>query len=213
VRGYLTGTTKTSIWHHYEKGSRLYCGHQLPDGMKKNQPLPKPLVTPTTKAERGGHDEPISRDDVIARGLADADTFDRLSELCLKMFAFGVARARERGFILVDTKYELGRTPDGKIVFIDEIHTPDSSHYWFADDYEARVGKGEEPRGLDKDFVRRHYTSIGYSGDGAPPAMPDDVRVEAARRYIALYEQLTGQAFTPDTSDPLPRIRKNLKIG
>jgi phosphoribosylaminoimidazole-succinocarboxamide synthase len=212
VRSYLTGVTSTSIWRHYEQGSRLYAGHVLPDGMKKNQPLPRALVTPSTKAEKGGHDETVSREELIARGQIDAALFDRLSEMCLQMFAFGQERARSRGLILVDTKYELGRAPDGKIVFIDEIHTPDSSRYWYADDYEARLAKGEEPRSLDKEYVRRHFAAIGYTGDGTPPPIPDDVRVEAARRYIAAFELVTGRTFVPDTRDPLPRIRKSLGI-
>ncbi len=212
MRGYLTGVTSTSIWKHYEAGSRNFCGHALADGLKKNQKLPRALLTPSTKADKGGHDESVSREELLSRGIIDAKTFDELAALCEKMFAFGVARAKERGLILVDTKYELGRAPDGRIVFIDEVHTPDSSRYWHAEDYEARLAKGEEPRSLDKEYVRRHYAAIGYTGDGTPPPIPDDVRVEAARRYIAAYEQLTGRTFTPDTSDPIPRIRKNLGL-
>ena len=177
VRSYLTGVTSTSIWRHYEKGSRLYAGHELPDGMRKNQRLPTPLVTPSTKAEKGEHDETDSRAQLIERGLVDA-----------------------------------GRTPEGEIVFIDEIHTPDSSRYWYADDYEARLEKGEEPRSLDKEYVRRYFAGIGYTGEGTPPPIPDEVRIEAARRYIAAYEQVTGRSFVPDTADPIPRIRKNLGI-
>ena len=213
VRSYLTGVTSTSIWRHYEQGSRLYAGHQLPDGMKKNQPLPRPLVTPSTKAEKGGHDETVSREQLLERRLLDAKTFEQLSEMCLKMFAFGQERARSRGLILVDTKYELGRRPDGTIVLIDEIHTPDSSRYWHAEDYAARLAKGEEPRSLDKEYVRRHFAALGYTGDGTPPPIPDEVRVEAARRYISAYELVTGRTFEPNTEDPLPRIRKNLGIN
>jgi phosphoribosylaminoimidazole-succinocarboxamide synthase len=212
MRGYLTGVTSTSIWKNYEQGQRTFGGYALPDGMKKNQPLPVALLTPTTKAEKGGHDENITREGLIERGLLDAQTFDTLAEMCRKMFAFGQKRAAERGLILVDTKYELGKTPDGKIVFIDEIHTPDSSRYWYADDYEARLARSEEPRGLDKEYVRRWYVDHGYSGQGTPPAIPDDVRMEAARRYIAAYEKVTGKTFVPNTEDPLPRIRKNLGL-
>jgi phosphoribosylaminoimidazole-succinocarboxamide synthase len=212
MRGYLTGVTSTSIWKNYEQGQRTFGGYQLPDGMKKNQPLPKALLTPTTKAEKGAHDENITREGLISRGLFDAKTFDYLAELSAKMFAYGQKKAMERGLILVDTKYELGKTPDGTIVFIDEIHTPDSSRYWYADDYEARLAKGEEPRGLDKEYVRRWYVDNGYKGEGTPPPIPDDVRVEAAKRYIAAYEQVTGRAFQPNTEDPLPRIRKNLGL-
>ena len=212
VRAYLTGVTTTSIWKHYEAGARRFAGHALPDGMRKNQPLPEPLVTPSTKAEKGAHDETVSRADLIERGLVDGTTFDELAALCLRMFAFGQERARARGLILVDTKYELGRAPDGRILFIDEIHTPDSSRYWYASDYAGRVQRGEEPRSLDKEYVRRHYAAIGYTGEGTPPPIPDDVRVEAARRYIEAYETVTGRAFVPDTEDPLPRIRRNLGL-
>src|SRR6185436_16295218 len=143
------------------------------------------LLTPTTKAEKGGHDENITREGLIERGILDAKTFDTLASMCRQMFAFGQKRAAERGLILVDTKYELGRSPDGRIVFIDEIHTPDSSRYWYLDDYEARLAKGEEPRSLDKEYVRRWYADQGYTGTGTPPAISDEVRIEAAKRYIA----------------------------
>jgi phosphoribosylaminoimidazole-succinocarboxamide synthase len=211
VRAYLTGVTTTSIWYRYQRGERVFGGERLPDGLTKNAPLPRLLVTPTTKAEKGQHDENVTRDEAIARGLVDAATWDAIEAMSLRMFEAGRARARERGLILVDTKYELGRAPDGRIVFIDEIHTPDSSRYWYAADYEVRHAAGEEPRSLDKEYVRRHYAAIGYTGEGAPPPIPDDVRVEAARRYIAAYELITGRAFTPDTQAPLERIRRNLE--
>jgi phosphoribosylaminoimidazole-succinocarboxamide synthase len=213
VRAYLTGVTTTSIWKHYEAGVRRYAGHVLPDGMRKNQPLPRPLVTPSTKGAKGAHDETVSRDDLAKRGLVDAETFDELETMCLRMFAFGQGRARACGLILVDTKYELGRAPDGRILFIDEVHTPDSSRFWYAADYEQRVARDEEPRALDKEYVRRYFASIGYTGTGPPPPIPDDVRVEAARRYIEAYEIVTGSAFIPDTEDPLPRIRRNLQVA
>jgi phosphoribosylaminoimidazole-succinocarboxamide synthase len=212
VRSYLTGVTGTSIWRNYEQGRREFGGVTLREGMRKNEPLPRALITPTTKAPKGGHDENVTRDEVIARGLVDAVTWEQLETMVLNMFKFGQARARERGLILVDTKYELGRAPDGRIVFIDEIHTPDSSRFWYADDYDARLAAGEEPRGLDKEYVRRHYVSIGYKGDGPPPPMPDDVRVEAARRYIAAYELVSGRAFQPDTEPPLARMKRNLEL-
>ncbi|MGZ3439939.1 MAG: phosphoribosylaminoimidazolesuccinocarboxamide synthase [Polyangia bacterium] len=212
VRGYLTGVTKTSIWRNYEAGERSFGGVTLPEGMKKNEPLPKALITPTTKAEKGGHDENVTPAQLAERGLVDAATFEKLSKMCLELFAFGQKRAAERGLILVDTKYELGKTPDGRIVFIDEIHTPDSSRYWYADDYGQRLSRGEEPRSLDKEYVRRWYVDQGYNGSGTPPQIPDSVRVEAARRYIAAYEQVTGKFFVPDTEEPNARIRKNLGI-
>ncbi len=213
MRGYLTGVTSTSIWRNYEKGERSFGGYTLPDGMKKNTRLPEPLLTPTTKAEKGGHDANITRQGLIDSGVLDAATFDQLAAMCRQMFAYGQKLAAERGLILVDTKYELGRTPDGRIVFIDEIHTPDSSRYWYADDLEARVSRGEEPRALDKEYVRRWYVDHGYSGHGTPPQIPDDIRIEAARRYIAAYEQVTGKSFVPSTEEPLARIRRNLGLS
>jgi len=210
MRDYLTGVTSTSIWSHYQKGARQFCGHDLPDGMRKNQKLAKALLTPSTKAEKGEHDRSVSRAEVLEMGLLSADDFDQAAQLCARIFAFGQAEALRRGLILVDTKYEIGRRPDGTLCFIDEIHTPDSSRYWFADDYQTRFERGEEPRGLDKDYVRRSYVERGYRGDGPPPPLPDEVRCEAARRYMALCELITGRPFAPDTEDPASRIRRNL---
>jgi len=210
MRNYLTGVTSTSIWSHYQKGARVFCGHALPDGMKKNQRLEKAILTPSTKAEKGGHDESVSREQILAMGALSAADFDAAAEMCAKLFAFGQKKAAERGLILVDTKYEIGRRPDGALCFIDEIHTPDSSRYWYADDYEARFARGEEPRGLDKEYVRRTLADRGYKGDGPPPKLEDDVRVEPAKRYMALAELITGKPFVPDTEDPQARIARNL---
>jgi phosphoribosylaminoimidazole-succinocarboxamide synthase len=210
MRAYLTGTTTTSIWYHYERGGRHFCGHPLPEGMRRNQPLEAPLLTPTTKADKGHHDENVSRQQILDMGLLSEQDFDAAAQMCARLFAFGQQEAARRGLILVDTKYELGRRPDGTLCFIDEIHTPDSSRYWFADDYQARFERGEEPRGLDKDYVRRSYVERGYRGEGPPPPLPDEVRCEAARRYIALCELLTGRPFVPDSGEPAGRIRRNL---
>jgi phosphoribosylaminoimidazole-succinocarboxamide synthase len=210
MRAYLTGTTTTSIWHHYERGGRRFCGHPLADGLLRNQRLERPLLTPTTKAPKGSHDENVSREQILAMGLLTAQDFDAAARMCAELFAFGQQEAARRGLILVDTKFEIGRRPDGTLCFIDEILTPDSSRYWFADDYQARFTRGEEPRGLDKDYVRRSYGERGYRGEGPPPAMPDEVRREAARRYISLCELITGQPFAPDTEEPTARIRRNL---
>src|SRR5687767_8226764 len=194
MRAYLTGVTTTSIWYAYERGAREFCGHKLPEGMKKNQKLPRPLLTPSTKAEKGDHDVSVSRAELLEMGAVTAEDFDRAAVIADALFTFGQRRAAERGLILVDTKYEMGKTADGEIVVIDEIHTPDSSRYWYADDYEARLAKGEEPRGLDKEYVRRWYVNDkGYRGDGTPPPMSDEVRVEAARRYNANYQLVTGR--------------------
>jgi phosphoribosylaminoimidazole-succinocarboxamide synthase len=212
MRAYLTGVTHTSIWYHYEKGGRLFCGHKLPDGMRKNQKLDKAILTPSTKAAKGGHDESVSRAEILASGALSADDFDRAAEMCARIFAFGQSLAAQRGLILVDTKYEIGRRADGSLCFIDEVHTPDSSRYWYGDDYQSRFDRGEEPRGLDKEYLRRVLADQGYRGDGPPPPLSDEVRCEAARRYIALYELITGRGFVPDFEEPAGRIRRNLGI-
>jgi phosphoribosylaminoimidazole-succinocarboxamide synthase len=214
MRSYLTGVTSTSIWRAYERGDRTFCGHALPDGMIKNQPLPKPLLTPTSKADKGDHDVSMSREELIASGAVTARDFDRAAEIAAGLFAFGQARAAERGLILVDTKYEMGRAPSGEIVVIDEIHTPDSSRYWYADDYAQRMAEKQEPRSLDKEYVRRWLAEqAGYRGDGDPPEVPDDVRVEAAARYVEICELITGVPFEPDMdADPVARIARNVGL-
>jgi phosphoribosylaminoimidazole-succinocarboxamide synthase len=169
-------------------------------------------LTPTTKAPKGEHDVSGSREEILATGQVTAADFDEAAVVAKKLFAAGQAICRERGLILVDTKYEFGRTPDGQLVVIDEIHTPDSSRFWKAATYEQRMAAGEDPEPLDKDFVRRWYLSQGYRGDGPAPAMPDAIRVGAAERYMAAYEQITGETFVPETSAPLPRIAKNLGL-
>jgi phosphoribosylaminoimidazole-succinocarboxamide synthase len=212
MRAYLTGVTTTSIWYHYENGGRLFCGHKLPDGMRKNQKLDKPILTPSTKAAKGDHDRSVSREEILKEGVLSAEDFDRAAEMCARIFAFGQSLAAQRGLILVDTKYEIGRRVDGSLCFIDEVHTPDSSRYWYADDYQVRFERAEEPRGLDKEYLRRILADQGYRGDGPPPPLSDDVRCEAARRYIALYELITGRGFVPDFEEPAGRIRRNLGI-
>jgi phosphoribosylaminoimidazole-succinocarboxamide synthase len=211
-RSYLTGVTTTSIWYHYQRGVRQFCGHALPDGMKKNQRLERAILTPSTKAEQGGHDQSVVREEILTSGVISAKDFDEAAAMCARLFAFGQETAARRGLILVDTKYEIGRRPDGSLCFIDEVHTPDSSRYWYSDDYQARFDRGEEPRGLDKEYVRKTLAEGGYVGDGSPPPLSDEVRCEAARRYIALYEIITGQSFVPDTEEPIARIRRRLKI-
>jgi phosphoribosylaminoimidazole-succinocarboxamide synthase len=207
MRSYLTGVTSTSIWKAYEAGVRTFCGHVLPDGMKKNQRLPHAILTPSTKAAKGDHDVSVSRDELLAMGRIDAAVFDRAAALAAKLFDAGVAHAAKQGLILADTKYEMGLDKAGNLVVIDEIHTPDSSRYWHADDYEARLARGEEPRSLDKEYVRRWLAGEAkWSGDGPPPVLPDEIRTEAARRYIASYEQVTGTSFVPDTREPVARI-------
>jgi phosphoribosylaminoimidazole-succinocarboxamide synthase len=209
MRAYLTGVTSTSIWRAYERGERTFCGHRLPDGLRKNTRLPDgAILTPSTKAAKGDHDVSVSRDELLASGKITADEYDRAAKVAADLFAFGQAAAAERGLILADTKYEIGvDDKTGEIVVIDEIHTPDSSRYWYADDYPARLARGEEPRSLDKEYVRRWLSGEAkWEGDGPPPVLPDDVRVEAARRYITIYELVTGKKFVPSLGDPVARI-------
>ncbi|MFN0251128.1 MAG: phosphoribosylaminoimidazolesuccinocarboxamide synthase [Kofleriaceae bacterium] len=214
MRSYLTGVTSTSIWKAYEAGARTFCGHALPDGMKKNEKLPHAILTPSTKAGKGDHDISVSREELLAMGRIDPDLFDRAAALAATMFEEGQRHAAAQGLILADTKYELGLDKNGVLTFIDEIHTPDSSRYWYADDYEERLARGDEPRSLDKEFVRRWLASDAkWTGDGPPPVMPDEVRLEAARRYIASFELVTGTAFEPDTRDPIPRIASALEAA
>jgi phosphoribosylaminoimidazole-succinocarboxamide synthase len=212
MRAYLTGVTSTSIWKAYERGDRTFCGHALPDGMRKNERLARPILTPSTKAAKGDHDVSVSRDELLAARTIDVRDFDRAAAIAESLFAAGQAHAAKQGLILADTKYEMGKAPDGSIVVIDEIHTPDSSRYWYADDYDARLARGEEPRSLDKEYVRRWLADEAkWTGDGPPPQMPDEVRIEAARRYIASYELVTGERFAPDTREPVARIAAALE--
>jgi len=207
VRGYLTGVTKTSAWTNYRNGVRDFCGHRLPDGLRKDQQLDRPIVTPTTKLE--DHDRNISREEAIAEGLIDADTFDAAADLCLRLYAFGVQTAAARGLILVDTKYELGLL-DGQLTVSDEVNTPDSSRYWFADSYAERFAAGQEQRKLDKEYVRIWLAEKGFTGDGAVPTLTDTVRIEAARRYIEAYELITGRPFTVTDEPVRDRVQRVL---
>ncbi len=207
VRGYITGVTKTSAWYNYEQGVRDFCGNRLPDGLRKDQKLERPILTPTTKLEK--HDRNISREEAIAEGLVDAETFDAAADICFRLYARGVEHAASRGLIFVDTKYELGRL-DGRLVISDEINTPDSSRYWFADTYGQLFAAGEEQRKLDKEYVRTWLAQQGFRGDGTPPALTEEVRIEAARRYIQAYELITGREFEPDTRPIRERVEAAL---
>lgn len=212
MRAYLTGVSSTSILTAYEKGVREFCGHKLPDGMRRHQKLPHPILTPSTKAAKGGHDESMSREKVVALGRISAKDFDTMAEMASAIFAFGQKICAERGLILVDTKYEFGKTPDGRIVLIDEIHTPDSSRFWFADSYESQMSKGEDPNSFDKEYLRRWLVQQGFKGDGPIPNIPDEIRIESARRYIEACDKVRGAAFEPNLEPPLARLRKNLRL-
>ncbi len=208
VRGYITGVTKTSAWFNYEKGVRNLCGNPLPNGLRKDQKLDRPILTPTTKHEE--HDRNISRDEAIREGLIAGDLFDAAAAMCFSLFKRGQEFAATRGLILVDTKYEIGLR-DGILTVSDEIHTPDSSRYWFADSYESLFKAGQDQRKLDKEYVREWLAAQGFRGDGTPPALTDDVRVEAAKRYIQAYEQVTGLAFNVTDEPVADRMIRNLK--
>jgi len=212
VRAYVTGTTSTSIWTHYEKGVREFCGHRLPDGLRKHERLAKPILTPSTKAEQGDHDVSVSREQIIASGAVSARDFDEAAGYAMALFEHGQKVCASRGLILVDTKYEFGRTKEGKIVVIDEIHTADSSRFWLADSYQAAFEAGQDPKSFDKDYMRRWMREQGYMGEGPIPAIPDEVRVEAAARYIEACDTIRGQAFVPNTEEPQARMRKNLGL-
>ena len=214
VRAYLTGTTSTSIWVHYQQGAREFCGHKLPDGMKKHERLAKPILTPSTKAFDGGHDVSASREEILRiTGMHVAD-FDRAAELAMALFKRGQKLCADRGLILVDTKYEFGKTPEGDIVVIDEIHTPDSSRFWFSETYLERFDAGTDPESFDKEYLRRWLVSHGFKGEGPIPDLPDEVRVEATSRYLESVERITGEAFKPHLgADPENRIRRNLGLS
>ena len=213
MRGYLTGSTSTSIWTAYERGDRLYCGHTLQDGMRRHEQLPEPLLTPTTKAEMGFHDEVSSRDALIAAGAISEAHYAAAEALTAVLFAAGQEHAARCGLILVDTKYEIGLDENDELVVIDEIHTPDSSRYWYADRYDQAMAAGRSPDALDKEYIRLWLGEQGYKGEGTPPEIPDNVRCEAARRYIEAFEQVTGRAFEPNTEEPIARIRRNLGLA
>ena len=207
VRGYLTG----SLWRDYQKGTHTAYGVPFPDGMRKDESFPAPIITPSTKAQYGQHDEPISEKEILAKGLASARDWARITEAAKGLFLEGQKWARTRGLILVDTKYEFGKVGDTLYV-IDEMHTPDSSRYWVADEYEARFAKGEDQRMLDKENIRQWLIrERGFSGQGTPPAIPDEVRVSLAEKYVTAYERITGTPLVLDVGDVHARIEKNLK--
>lgn len=210
VRGYLTGTTSTSIWVHYEAGARTFCGHSLPDGMKRHQKLPKNLLTPSTKAAHGDHDVSASRDEILKLTQMDPADFDAAAKMAMELFAFGQKVCAERGLILVDTKYEFGKTKDGRVVVIDEIHTPDSSRFWYAESYRQRFAAGEAPESFDKEYLRRHLVQLGFDGNGPVPPISDEVRIEASRRYLEAVERITGVPFVPSLEEPIERMRRSV---
>ena len=201
VRGYITGVTKTALWTLYAQGERRPYDIPLPDDLQKNDPLPQPIITPTTKATGGAHDERLTYAEIVESGLVEKKLYDRVQEVALAIFARGQECARRAGLILVDTKYEFG-LKDGQLLLIDEVHTPDSSRYWLLDSY----GKTTEPENFDKEFLRLWFVERGYRGNGELPIMPTDFKAQVAARYIAAYERLTGQTFIPGQQPAADRI-------
>ncbi len=213
VRDYMCGTTGTSIWPMYKSGKREMYGLTFPDGLKENQKLPKTIITPTSKAMDGAHDEPLSAEQIVAQGLLTQAQWDEVSAMSLALFARGSKLAAERGLILVDTKYEFGFDETGKIILADEIHTPDSSRYWFLDSYEDCFRNGERQKSFDKDFVRNWVNSKCDPYKDDIPVIPEDIRLQAGAIYIGAFEKITGQKFDwPDAAVlGLERIRTALK--
>lgn len=212
VRDYLAGTTATSVLTLYKAGQRQMYGVTLPDGLKANQRLPQPIITPTSKAFDGGHDEPLTPDEILAQGLLTAAQWQTLSDYAFALFARGQKLAEERGLILVDTKYEFGTAPDGSIVLADEIHTPDSSRYWRRASYRERFEQGDKPESFDKDFVRNWVVARCDPYKDPIPEIPQDVILATAAVYIEAFETITGQVFDPakNAGPVLDRIRRNL---
>jgi phosphoribosylaminoimidazole-succinocarboxamide synthase len=196
VRGYMTGVTNTSIWGSYEKGDRVIYGIKFPNGLKKNQKLPTPIVTPTTKAEVG-HDLRLTSKEIIKKRIVDPKIWRQMEKAALALFERGTKICAKAGIILVDTKYEFGLL-DGKLILIDEIHTPDSSRFWIKETYKERLKKGLEPENFDKEFMRIWFKKKGYTGDGKAPVMPKAFIEKISKRYIAIYQKITGNKFVVD---------------
>ena len=209
VRGYITGVTSTSIWYSYERGERTIYGIKFPENLRKNQQLPKPVLTPTTKAEHGAHDERLTHAGILKQKLVSPKILQQMEEVSLALYKKGNEICQKRGLILVDTKYEFGEYK-GKLILIDEIHTPDSSRFWKADDYQERFEKGREPENFDKEFFRIWYVKKGYRGDGKPPAMPTDLQAKTAMRYIKIYEMITGKRFNPEEYPLENSVKKSI---
>jgi phosphoribosylaminoimidazole-succinocarboxamide synthase len=218
VRGFITGVTSTALWYRYDQGERHIYGMNFPDGLRKNDPLPEPIITPTTKARDGGHDERITAAEIVERGLVDARRWEEVSAAAIALFRHGQAVAQRAGLILVDTKYEFGIDAHGNLTLIDEVHTPDSSRFWLAESYtgprteSASLAdpKLDEPENFDKEFIRLYYAAQGYRGNGDPFPLPPDLALNAAARYIRAFEMLTGNEFVPGALPAAPRIAQAL---
>jgi len=209
VRGYISGVTNTSIWTMYEKGERIIYGLPFKDGLKKNQKLETPIITPTTKAETG-HDEKLTRKEIIAKKIVSKKLYEEIEDAALGLFARGTKICTKAGIILVDTKYEFGLL-NNRLVLIDEIHTPDSSRFWVKDTYKERFAKGLEPENFDKEFLRLWFVKRGYKGDGKAPKMPESFIKKVSKRYVDIFEKLTGEKVKKTRGGKInKRIIKNL---
>lgn len=211
VRGYITGSTDTSAWINYQKGVRYFCGNQLPEGLKKNQKFEKPIITPTTKPEVG-HDAPISPEEIVEQRLVSAEKWAQIEKYAFALYNRGVELAAQRGLIFVDTKYEFGEDEEGNVIVCDEVNTPDSSRYWIAESYEARMAAGEEPQSLDKEFLRLYLKQNGFNETNVDQ-IPSSIFDELSEKYIQLYERVTGEKFIrpQESEDIQARIIANLK--
>ncbi len=212
VRGYITGVTTTALWHRYSLGEREIYGYTFPEKLRKNEILPEPIITPTTKAVTG-HDERLTLKEVVDQGILDADTWDQVQAAALAIFKRGQQVAAKAGLILVDTKYEFGRTADGKVVLIDEVHTPDSSRYWKEESYKISFPAGLESENFDKELVRRAYIERGYNGEGEPPELAPQLWAAVSQRYMSIYEMLTNEQFVPGAYPVEARLLENLKLA
>lgn len=211
VRGYLSGVTGTSIWPSYQRGERLIYGIKFPEGMRKNQKLPRPIITPTTHGGgKSGHDDRLTREKILRQKVIDKKIYLKMEEVSFELFKYGSQLCQKQGLILVDTKYEFGLY-NGKLILIDEIHTPDSSRFWIADTYRGRFEKGMEPDNFDKEFLRLWYANRGYRGDGPPPKMSKQLIIDLSKRYIAVWEKLTGQKFKAYNYPIEERIKRNVQ--
>ena len=214
VRGYITGVTSTALWYRYSLGEREIYGYTFPKELKKNQQLSEPIITPTTKGGVTGHDERLTCAEVVENGYLEADDWETIQTAALQIFKRGQEVAELAGLILVDTKYELGRSDAGEIILIDEVHTPDSSRFWKSENYVERFEQEREPENFDKEFIRMAYAELGYRGEGEPPQVPELLWVQACQRYIRIYEMLTGLPFEPAAYPAETRIQQNLlKVG
>jgi len=211
VRGFITGITITSLWYNYQKGQRTIYGIKFPKGLEKNQKLPQPVITPTTRGTGpSGHDEKITKKEIIKKGIVSKKVYLKMEQAALALFKKGTQICSKAGLILVDTKYEFGDF-NGKLTLIDEVHTPDSSRFWLKKTYKKRIEKGFEPENFDKEFFRLWFVKKGYRGDGKAPQMPDSYRLKVSQRYQKLYQLITGEKFIKNSYPINSRIKKNVK--